>query len=256
MFQDCGVEVNLAAVSGLEECKNGIGQNPFRTELINAVGQVDVTEVYSPPRVTLTASTFGLNAGESMDLTTGWDFRLRADRKRAMQYVRKYRPKLVIGSPVCAMFDSLQNLRPWNPEKQQKWIEAVDHMDFVVKLYEEQRQNGRWFLHEHPAGASSWNLSMINKLSREQDVFVVIAHQCQFGLMTPDGFGQDKHAKKPTTFMTNNNCIAEELNRKCHNEHAHQILIGNRAKDAAKYPRGLCEAICRCLRQESAKGWD
>ena len=47
--------------------------------------------------------------------------------------------------------------------------------------------------------------------------------------------------------MTNSQCIADELNKKCDGSHEHQALVSGRAKDAARYPEGLCRAVCRGL---------
>ena len=104
---------------------------------------VDIAEVYSPPRVTARASKWGLQAGEAMDLTTGWDFTRPEDRARAWRYLEEKKPKLLIGSPMCTMFCRLQNLSPWTEAKYELWREAVDHMEFVVRLYEKQRAEGR-----------------------------------------------------------------------------------------------------------------
>ena len=52
---------------------------------------VDVVEMY--------ARRMGLVAGQALDLRTGWDFRLPRHKEAALRYVRKVRPKLVIGSP-------------------------------------------------------------------------------------------------------------------------------------------------------------
>ena len=79
-------------------------------QLRATIKALDITEAYSPPRVTKEARKFGLEVGEAMDLTTGWDFRLKADRDRAEAYLDKHKPLLVIGSPECKMFSSLQNL--------------------------------------------------------------------------------------------------------------------------------------------------
>ena len=57
-------------------------------------------------------------------------------------------------------------------------------------------------------------------------------------------------AKKKTKFMTNSHAIAAELKRVCKGEHEHQQLLSGRAAEAARYPKGLCEAICRGLREE------
>ena len=54
------------------------------------------------------------------------------------------------------MFSRLQALSGWSPEKEERWIEAVQHLKFVVSLYREQIRRGRLFLHEHPAYATSW----------------------------------------------------------------------------------------------------
>ena len=44
---------------------------------------VDITEVYSPARVTNMAKQFGLEAGIAMDLLTGYDLDRVEDRKKA-----------------------------------------------------------------------------------------------------------------------------------------------------------------------------
>ena len=56
---------------------------------VDFAGKVDVAEVYSPPRITIEAKKFGLKPGEAMDLMTGYDFNLEADRKKAWDYIRK-----------------------------------------------------------------------------------------------------------------------------------------------------------------------
>ena len=71
---------------------------------------------------------------------------------------------MLIGSPMCKMFSSLQNLskKTWNQERQSEYVEAIEHIRFVVSLYKEQVDEGRLLLHKHPAGASSWDLDEIN----------------------------------------------------------------------------------------------
>ena len=57
-------------------------------------------------------------------------------------------------------------------------------------------------------------------------------------------------AKKPTKFLTNSTAIAGELKVRCDKSHDHQTLIGGRAAAAARYPKGLCRAICRGIVRE------
>eukprot|EP00974_Lingulodinium_polyedra_P077019 7456591-Lingulodinium_polyedra.AAC.1 len=71
---------------------------------------VDITEVYSPERVNMIAKKFGLAPGTSFDLSTGWDFNKEAGRNSAWKRIREEEPELIIGSPPCTMFSTLQNL--------------------------------------------------------------------------------------------------------------------------------------------------
>ena len=41
---------------------------------------------------------------------------------------------------------------------------AQEHLKFCVELYREQTKGGRYFLHEHPAYAPSWQTDVIEKL--------------------------------------------------------------------------------------------
>ena len=50
-------------------------------ELIHHMCTVDMCEVFSPPRVSVEAEKFGMQVGDAMDLTTGWDFNKAVDRQ-------------------------------------------------------------------------------------------------------------------------------------------------------------------------------
>ena len=64
----------------------------------------DITEVFSPQRVVRACAKFGLIPGDSMDLSTGYNFDLSADRRKAVERIRAGKPTLVIGSPPCTVF--------------------------------------------------------------------------------------------------------------------------------------------------------
>ena len=160
--------------------------------------------------------------------------------------MRKEQPLLVIGSPPCTPFSQLQTLNPNTPEKAKKWEDGVAHMKFVLELYELQVREGRAFLHEHPANATSWQLAEVKNMAKKQGVLVIESDQCMFGLKTwGDNRSKMVPAKKPTKFMTNSRALGNELQRKCDAKHEHQPLVDGRASMAARYPEGLCKAICR-----------
>ena len=145
-------------------------------ELYNA-SDADISEVYSQPRVAQEAGVRGkskLRPGWSLDLTmddplTGkpWDMGKREVRNRVRQLVQETKPFMLIGSPPCTMFSSLQNLKKYtrDPARFAEKVEnAKKHIRFCVELYKMQIEGGRYFLHEHPRRATSWPMHEIMKL--------------------------------------------------------------------------------------------
>ena len=76
-------------------------------------------------------------------------------------------------------------------------------MEFVASLYAEQAAAGRYFLHEHPSGASSWGLTAVKALQELPGVTRVNADQCQYGVTAVSSTRRGGPVKKPTGFLTN-----------------------------------------------------
>jgi hypothetical protein len=191
-----------------------------------AKGQVRfaaVVELYSPPRVTATLPRLGLLAGSTFDLHADeagvvWDFTRPADRKRAWERIRAEEPFLVVGSPPCTMFSRLQlnlnSAKIGKVEWERRRREAEVLLIFAVAVYKLQVLAGRHFLHEHPATATSWRHPAVSKLMARSGVDSVVAHMCQFGMMTSAAGGDQAAAKKPTRFMSSAPAILEALSRR------------------------------------------
>ena len=111
-------------------------------------------------------------------------------------------------------------------------------------------KRGRYFLFEHPAHASSWQIAGMQELADTPGVQWARADLCEYGLETQDAQGTLVPAKKPTGFLTNSWCMADELSKRCSGLHQHQHLMGGRAAAAAEYSVELCEAMCRGLRRQ------
>ena len=86
--------------------------------------------------------------------------------------------------------------------------------------------------------------------------------QCQFGVTSVDSAGNVGLACKSTGFMTNDENIAEAVNRHCFGGHDHIQLLSGRAKSRERYLPRLVAAILRALRQSvraagrgEATGW-
>ena len=143
---------------------------------------------------------------------------------------------------MCTWFSQLQTLnrsRMEPSEYQENLDRARKHLAFVCELYRIQLEAGRYFLHEHPAHATSWKEPCVVQLLAEfPDLYLVSSDLCQFGL-TAKGTSGEEPARKPTRWLTNSACLADRLDKKCDGKHTHATLLGGRAKDAQIYPPKL-----------------
>ena len=109
-----------------------------------AILGVDITEVYSPERVAQVAKRYGLTAGTSMDLTTGWDFNREDHKISAWKTIKEEAPYMLIGSPPCTYFSMVQELNIAVHGDKPEWMakftaekeKAKKHVAFCCKLYE------------------------------------------------------------------------------------------------------------------------
>ena len=105
-------------------------------------------------------------------------------------------------------------LRTKDPEKMRRAMaRAVKHIEFVVSVYREQFENGRYFLHEHPACATSWQLKGVEDLMQAAEVGRVVGDQCQYGSQVMSGPTKGQPVRKPTVFMSNSPEVLRALSR-------------------------------------------
>ena len=130
-----------------------------------------VSEVYSLPRVTKMLSAMPrsmLAPGLALHITCNdpddgqpWDFDRKEKRDKALKLLRRQKPLFLIGSPMCTAWCSWQrvNAQKRDPHVvRREMVRAKVHLIFVTMLYREQVEGGRFLLHEHPEGASLWQI--------------------------------------------------------------------------------------------------
>ena len=217
-----------------------------------------ISEIYSPPRVTHAAKMLpglGLLPGFALDLTTtnaqgeAWDFDDVSKQQEAWDLIEKQKPLILVGSPMCTAFCAWQKLNQQRRDLEiveQELRKATMHMEFVCRLYKAQVEAGRYFLHEHPATASSWELRCIKEVLHLDGVDVTHGDQCQYGQRSIEG----SPIKKGIRWMSNAPAVLKSLGRRCRGRGGsctmggrHATCSGNRAKAAAVYPFRLCKAI-------------
>ena len=154
---------------------------------------VDVTEVYSPERVTAMARELGMTAGWAFDLTTSdeqgrpWDLSNPETQQKAVKKCQADRPYLLIGSPPCTPFSRVQffNCNRGDPAmKAIKLEQSIEHIKFCVKPYRMQMDRGLDFLHGHPHAADSWKIREIQQPSENERVMKVRGDMCAYGSKT------------------------------------------------------------------------
>ena len=210
--------VNEPETGGASSSAAGIDSQDTMVGMLTSMNIVDISEVFSPPRVVMQGLKIGLQAGSSMHLLTGWDFNLESDRNRAMMQFDEEKPMLLIGSPPCTYFLALQELNKFNMRHDEQWlarfndnlIRAIGHIQFCINLHIQQMGSGRYWLLKHPRSAKSWQIPEMEELLNDPRVQVAYANQCQFGLTAKIRAGSDKRrpAKKPTGFIGNSLAIA------------------------------------------------
>ena len=235
-----GAEMDVAILGALEAEVQCYG-----------LSSAEVAEIFGPGRFTSVSSAFDLRPGHAMDLRSGYDFNNAADRKRGELEFLDEQPLLLVGSPPCVAFSTMQNFAKDSQAWRAKLREGLQHLEFVCKLYKLQHASGRFFLHEHPKSAASWKLWMIQEVVRLPGVVVAECDQCAYGQWSVDAEGPAL-IKAPTKWMTNSCHIADALSLKCTGGHRHCVMFSNpgawRVKE--RYPIKLVHAVLRALRRE------
>ena len=220
---------------------------------------VHVSELYNPERFREETNTQGLCFGDAFDMKvpkvdgTPWDLSVEDDRKECKAILEARRPLLLIGSPMCTMFSRLMQLNKKHFTEEQwrkKMQEAESHLRFAFELYQWQQDEGRLWLHEHPLGASSWNLDFVKSFLEKPGVKKVRGDMCQWGMQTHDSKGNPQAVLKPTGWATNSEHLAAKMARRCKENHEHVPLMEGRAAAAAVYPKPLVKGILEGLLEE------
>ncbi len=244
----------------------GGSKQAYRRERKNMVNAI-VSEIYSAPRVTKVLKMMPsceVLPGFALDLTTTnargepWDF-ANADRRReARKLIEQEKPYILIGSPMCSPWSSLQRMSEnrRSPEELDRMrVQAEVHLRFVCELYKAQHEAGRYFLHEHPLYATSWQNENILEVMGLEGVDTVWGDQCQYGQQG----GTEDPVKKPTRWLSNSEEVLRMLDGKCvgrkgHCSRAkggkHVLCEGKIARRAAEYPVALCKAIIQGVRNQ------
>ena len=209
-FEDrAAAQVRKYPVSDANEPDSGTAQDAKRLK-----DNASEMELEDMKRVVEVCNKYGLIKGDSFDLRTGFDLSDPGVQQRVSRRIIETEAALVILSPPCTKFSTLQalNIHIHGPEWEKAFEiereQARKHIAYSIRLAKLQMKKGRYFLFEHPAHATSWGLPEMIELLSMDSVSTVIGDQCMYGLTT---LSEDRKtqvpAKKPTQFASNGPCI-------------------------------------------------
>ena len=173
--------------------------------------KVDLSELYSPPRLTAKAEQYGLRPGMAIDLTSGFDLGKEEDQIKVWDHLKKDQPEMIFMCPDCFPWSQLKALskHKQSPEKREAELAgAREHLAFCVLIARYQIAHGRWFAFEHPWGAASWREPDMQKLAGQDGVHRVRTDMCAHGMAVEDSLGDGGRSSdllnlKATGILTN-----------------------------------------------------
>ena len=157
---------------------NGLPSGASQASFTAMARNWKVCELFSPQRVTPAVKEAGFEVTEppSFDKSEGWDFFDCSDRKKCWDVLENQQPDLVIMSPECRLFSQIMNLN-WEKMKNRDETgllrdqrRALAMLHFCVQVAEFQLTRNRYFLIEHPGGASSWSSHAMTWLLKQSGV--------------------------------------------------------------------------------------
>ena len=92
---------------------------------------------------------FDISVNDSDDKKP-WDFNNPELAEKARRIIENKRAVLLVGSPI--------RTKTSDDEIRRKLESGTSHIEFAIELYKIQIKKCLYFMHEHPAYATSWNL--------------------------------------------------------------------------------------------------
>ena len=212
-------------------------------------GSLKVCEVFSPKRLGHLAEKYNCTTTNpaSFDLSEGWDCFNAMDRANMWKTLREQEPDVVVLSPDCKAFSVLMESnwsRMSDKEKNRVQTEGLAMLHLCVQIAEFQLAHGRYFVFEHPGGASSWATHAVGWLLQQPGVVRFLFDQCSVGLSVKEG----TLSRKVTGIATNHLGVASVLSScQCSGDHNHLHLQNGYPHHARVYPKEMLNKIWKGL---------
>ena len=118
-----------------------------------------------------------------------------------------------------------------------------------------QHRDGRYFIHEHRGGISSWQDQCLQEVLTVTQATITESDQCLFGLMATDRDGSLKHCRRRSKLVSTMPATDSIFSGKlCQERHEHAHFAEGETHDARVHPSQLCKAIATAIKLQ--KKWN
>ena len=106
-----------------------------------------------------------------------------------------------------------------------------------------QHRDGRYFIHEHPGGISSWQDQCVQVVLTVTQAIITEFDQCLFGLVATDRDGSLKHCRRCSKLVSTMPAVDSIFSGKlCQERHEHAHLAERETRDERVHPSQLCKS--------------
>ena len=124
---------------------------------------------------------FGLDRGFAFDLRCGYVLNKPSTKDEARVRLIHEKPALVVASPNCAPFSSMNNINPETENKNKSRLEALRHLRFGSEMFTIQIFINRGFvLFERPETAKSWQEAVVLAIMALPGARRYVGDQCVY----------------------------------------------------------------------------
>lgn len=190
---------------------------------------------------------------EPIDYVSGWDLYQKADRTRALNYLDREAPDLVVLAWPCTCWSIMQNSHIRRPgymdELQRRRQRDMVFLQFTLNVVNRQLARGKHVLLENPLSSRAWQTDIGKQLIRM--LYPARTHLCAYGLQCPQTGG---FIRKPTLLLTSSPVASERLARRCPGNHVHRAIAGTtyvngKSQSISEFAGGYTEKFAKCVMQ-------
>lgn len=179
---------------------------------------------------------------EPRDLRYGHDFRVASTREEILRDVHHFKPGMIWMAPPCTVWCGFSRLNHGKQQLRRLRARERPIIEFVDDILTIQAAAGRLAVVENPRTSDFWRHPIVQRWITAQNFYVADIDLCSYGLKSSD-YGIPM--RKPLSLLSNGAVFAQEIRKRCANDHDHQRVQGAQTALTAIYPMAFADAVVK-----------